>query len=323
MTPRTSIIIPVYMVERTLDRCVESIAGQTDQSVEIILVDDGSPDGCPALCDRWKERDGRIRVVHKKNGGLSSARNAGIDMARGKYLMFVDSDDYLEPESVMPLTRMLDDNSDYDILEFPICSIDNGERNVLYAPHDRVYRDKEDFWLTTQAYVHAYACNKIYRRRVFDNVRYPEGVVFEDIHTLPLLLDNARTVATTDKGMYCYVSNADGITATADGTAWRMLLDAHMKVWRGMDMAKTGAADYYMHILNIQIYCNELSGEAPRLETRRPKIRTLERRFILKGLLLHILGVRGLCAANRWMRKVIRRDINNNHNTKERRQGCS
>ena len=172
MIPRTSIIIPVYMVEQTLDRCVASIVSQTDDSVEIILVDDGSPDGCPAMCDAWKERDGRVTVIHKENGGLSSARNAGIERARGEYLMFVDSDDYLEPDTVMMLTRMMRDNAEWDILEFPISRIDNGERILLFAPGNRTYRDMESYWLAERAYAHAYACNKIYRRRVVDNVRY-------------------------------------------------------------------------------------------------------------------------------------------------------
>lgn len=88
-----SVIIPVYKVEQYLDECVESVVRQTYTDLEVILVDDGSPDGCPALCDRWAKKDSRIKVVHKKNGGLSSARNAGLAVARGEYIGFVDSDD--------------------------------------------------------------------------------------------------------------------------------------------------------------------------------------------------------------------------------------
>jgi glycosyltransferase involved in cell wall biosynthesis len=90
-----SVIIPVYNVEGTLDRCVLSVTGQTFESLEIILVDDGSPDSCPLLCDGWAHRDSRIKVIHKKNGGLSSARNAGLDIATGEWVTFVDSDDWL------------------------------------------------------------------------------------------------------------------------------------------------------------------------------------------------------------------------------------
>ena len=93
--PLISVIIPIYKVEKYLDSCICSIVNQDYQNLDIILVDDGSPDMCPKLCDQWKTRDSRIRVIHKKNGGLSSARNAGIIIAKGKYLSFVDSDDYI------------------------------------------------------------------------------------------------------------------------------------------------------------------------------------------------------------------------------------
>ncbi|MCH5320896.1 MAG: glycosyltransferase, partial [Eubacterium sp.] len=93
---KVSIIVPVYNVEKYLNRCVESIVKQTYTNLEIILVDDGSPDNCPAMCDAWAERDSRIKVIHKENGGVSSARNIGIDNADGDYISFVDSDDYVE-----------------------------------------------------------------------------------------------------------------------------------------------------------------------------------------------------------------------------------
>ena len=90
-----SIIVPIYKVEEYLDRCVESLIRQTEKDIEIILVDDGSPDSCPAMCDEWAKKDERIRVVHKENGGLSDARNAGLNIATGEYVLFVDSDDYV------------------------------------------------------------------------------------------------------------------------------------------------------------------------------------------------------------------------------------
>ena len=96
--PKISVIVPVYKTEGLLDRCVESIVGQTYKNLEIILVDDGSPDNCPAICDEWAEKDSRIRVIHKENGGLCSARNAGMDIAAGDYWGFVDSDDCIEPD---------------------------------------------------------------------------------------------------------------------------------------------------------------------------------------------------------------------------------
>ena len=99
-----SIIIPVYCVENTLDRCVKSIVGQSYHDIEVILVDDGSPDHCPEMCDSWAQKDERIRVIHQNNGGLSDARNVGIDASRGEWLTFVDSDDYIE-EGTLELGR--------------------------------------------------------------------------------------------------------------------------------------------------------------------------------------------------------------------------
>jgi len=102
MNQLISVIVPVYIVEPYLDRCVQSIVNQTYKNLEIILVDDGSPDNSPAMCDAWAEKDSRIRVIHKENGGVSSARNAGLDMATGSYITFVDADDWLEPAAGNP-----------------------------------------------------------------------------------------------------------------------------------------------------------------------------------------------------------------------------
>ena len=96
--PLLSIIVPVYKAEKHLDRCVESILSQTYGNIELVLVDDGSPDACPAMCDSWAKRDWRVRVIHKKNNGASFARNAGLDMASGEYIGFVDADDFVEPD---------------------------------------------------------------------------------------------------------------------------------------------------------------------------------------------------------------------------------
>ena len=98
--PKISVIVPVYQVEETLDKCVESIIGQTYKNLEIILVDDGSPDNCPAICDSWAEKDSRIKVIHKENGGVSSARNLGLDNIRGEYVTFVDSDDMIDARTL-------------------------------------------------------------------------------------------------------------------------------------------------------------------------------------------------------------------------------
>ena len=109
---KISIIVPVYKTEQYLDRCVESIVNQTYNNLEIILVDDGSADNCPAMCDKWAEKDNRIKVIHKENGGVSSARNAGIDAASGEYIGFVDGDDWIDTDMYDFLMSHFDDDTD-------------------------------------------------------------------------------------------------------------------------------------------------------------------------------------------------------------------
>ena len=110
---KISVIIPIYKAEKFLDKCIGSVVGQTYENLEIILVDDGSPDNCPAICDSWAEKDSRIKVVHKENGGLSSARNAGLDVVTGEYFGFIDSDDWIEKDFFeFLITNALKENAD-------------------------------------------------------------------------------------------------------------------------------------------------------------------------------------------------------------------
>ena len=133
---KLSIIIPVYCVENTLDRCLESIVSQSYADFEIILVDDGSPDRSPALCDAWAEKDPRIHVIHKENGGLSDARNAGIEMAQGEYLTFIDSDDYIEAGT---LASVMDAVADNDIVEYPVDGFCGSPKIGRASCRERVY----------------------------------------------------------------------------------------------------------------------------------------------------------------------------------------
>lgn len=219
--PYLSVIIPVYKVEDTLDRCVESVLSQNVPDMEVILVDDGSPDGCPALCDLWARNDSRVRVLHKSNGGLSDARNKGIGMARGEYITFVDSDDYLMPDTYRPLMKWLSEHDDCDMLEFPLRHVSERDGNcsrVKQIFHDRQFHTARQYWLHTKAWEHSYACNKIYRRALFDGIIFPPGKTFEDVYTLPLLLAKNPHVATTSHGAYCYTWNDNGISVAASGT---------------------------------------------------------------------------------------------------------
>lgn len=258
-----SVIIPVYEVESTLQRCVGSVLRQGVADMEVILVDDGSPDHCPAICDRLAKEDNHIRVLHKENGGLSDARNAGLDAAKGEYVTFVDSDDWLEEDTYQPLMLWLKAHPDCDILEYSLRHI-GGNRQPLPL-HDAVFRSPRQYWEHTKAWEHAYAWNKIYRRRLFDNVRFPKGKVFEDIYTLPLLLTQNPRIATTSHGCYCYEWNASGISSQADtaADAIKQHLEALLLARKTMGTTpwSRNAWSLYRTILCRQLDIFHLTGE--------------------------------------------------------------
>lgn len=214
---RLSVIIPVYKVEDSVVKCVESVLKQGVPGMEVILVDDGSPDNCPAICDALAAKDSRITVIHKVNGGLSDARNKGLDIARGEYLTFVDSDDWLLPDTYKPLMEWLASHEDCDMLEFSLKHI--GGNRVEPLLRDATFATARQYWEGTMAWNHAYACNKIYKRWLFEGVRFPFGKAFEDIFTLPLLLAKSPRVATTRHGAYCYRWNENSVSTAASTAA--------------------------------------------------------------------------------------------------------
>lgn len=280
-----SIIIPVYHVERTLDRCVETVLRQGLADFEVILVDDGGQDDCPRMCDEWARRDPHVRVIHQANGGLSAARNAGIDAARGDYLTFLDSDDYLDEGLYARLLNILRAQQDIDLLEYSVIVREGSrDQHPLLLPQRR-YADAARYWIEGRAYAHSYACNKIYRRRLFETVRFPVGRLFEDVHTLPAVMRAAHVIATTPEGYYHYTDNPDGITRQATGRELQDLLDAHL-AYIGEGNRMDG--DYYAHVLNIQLSVYDLTGREPLLPRRR---------FVgsTKLLLLQLLGMKRLC----------------------------
>lgn len=308
-----SVIIPVYNTAQTLDACVESVLQQQIDEMQLLLVDDASPDEAPARCDAWAARHPqRIRVIHQpKNGGLSAARNAALDVVlrEGKIdiITFVDSDDQLSPNTYAPLLHLMAQHPDVDMLEYAYQEVPyinkgvNGGNNK--AP--TLYADAQRYWLEEQAYTHSYAWNKLYRTALWRDVRFPVGKTFEDMHTLPRLLDGCRQVLVTQHGTYLYSYNPKGITANANAADWVSLLEASLVAWHkygaGADNNNNNRLSdlYYMYVLNIQLQYCKLSGKAPTLPYRPVRLTALPRRFWLKGLLLRVLG---LTVLSRWYR---------------------
>ena len=283
---KLTVVIPVYRVEATLDRCVESVLIQDIDDMEVILVDDGSPDSCPKMCDDWAEKDSRISVIHKENGGLSEARNAALDVAKGDYVTFVDSDDWLDEGTYKAILNLMDDN---DIVEYPVAH--------RLSLSDRSYENMDDYWLKEQAYTHTFAWNKVYRRTLFNGIRYPKGKVFEDVYTLPLLLRKAKRISTTSQGCYHYEWNPAGITATADGEKLAMLLEAHLTSGMPIDDS------YYMYLVNIQMDVWEQTRAPIILPKRKVNTRVLNNKQRIKAIFLNILSINILCIINKQIHR--------------------
>lgn len=213
---KLSIIVPVYKARRYLQRCIESILQQTYTDYELILVNDGSPDSCGNLCDRFAQECDKVKVIHKKNGGLSSARNAGIAVARGEYITFVDADDTIASGTYYYNMRILLSNPDIDILEYPVTmNYESPQSEVLSFKPERISgNDIFPDWIRRKGYEHCFSCNKIYRADLFNFIRFPEGEVFEDTYITPTLYESAYNVFYSDCGFYYYYKNEGSISTS-------------------------------------------------------------------------------------------------------------
>lgn len=212
---KLSIIVPVYKARRYLQNCIESILQQTYTDYELILVDDGSPDGSGAVCDRYSIECDKVKVIHKKNGGLSSARNAGIAVARGEYITFVDADDIVASGTYYYNMHILLANPDIDIIEYPVNTrYETPQSEIISFKPEKITGNENIFtdWIKRKGYNHAYAWNKIYRSDLFTFVRFPEGEVFEDLYTTPILFESSNCVYYSDCGFYYYLEHKESIS---------------------------------------------------------------------------------------------------------------
>lgn len=212
--PELSIIVPVYKVEEYLPKCVDSILSQSMEDFELILVDDGSPDGCGALCDEYAARDARVRVIHQENGGLSAARNAGLELAQGGYIGFIDSDDWIEPGLFAEaLARCLE--QDLDIVSFEVYIVrGNSKRLCSHFAGDQVWQGKEALKLILSNAIDNSAWNKFYRRPLWRQVRFPVGRHYEDVATTYKVFALAHRVGYMSKGCYNYFKHSGTISAS-------------------------------------------------------------------------------------------------------------
>ena len=222
-----TVIVPVYNVIDYLDRALESIVNQTHDDLEIILVDDGSTDGSGARCDEWAKKDSRIKVIHKKNGGLSSARNAGLDIAAGDFISFPDSDDYIDKDYFEKMLAEMDDPEVTMVCCGMIATSITGEETIQ-SSEKRIVFSKEGALEDIFRYrlnVRPSACNKLYRATLFKNRRFNENVVQEDTESMPRIIDSGGKVAVINDTFYHYIKRADSISTKSkfDMRSYRFL----------------------------------------------------------------------------------------------------
>lgn len=208
-----SIIVPIYNTEPYLQRCIDSILHQTYRNLEIILVNDGSSDACPRICDEYSLKDNRIKVIHKNNGGLSSARNAGIDIATGQYIGFVDSDDFIEDDMYGALlSACLKNNA-----EISMCGryyVREGKAIPHFTlPNQVIWNNKNAIKnLLMWNNIDSSACDKLFKNALFEGVRFPQGLITEDIFIIPEIIDKANSIIHIGKPKYYYCVRENSIS---------------------------------------------------------------------------------------------------------------
>lgn len=221
-----SIVVPVYGVEQYLAECVDSILTQTYENIELILVDDESPDNCPIICDEYAKKDARVRVIHKKNGGAASARNVGLKEARGEYICLIDSDDWVEPTFVERLLCTLQENqADVSVCSFDNCYTDGVESNPILYPQEQSFAREQFLQRFLMDWTSGMAVNKIFKRSVLDGVYYEEGHKIDDEFFTYKSILRSEKIVMFDEPLYHYRIRKSSVMQSGCYYQERMMLD--------------------------------------------------------------------------------------------------
>lgn len=267
-----SVIVPIYNIEAYLDRCVKSIVEQKYKNLEIILVDDGSSDSSGIIADKWKEKDSRIIVIHRENGGLSAARNSGIDMAHGEYLVFVDSDDWISPDLIYAAMQK---SNEADLICFGAIQVfDNHESFLPWFNEEKIISQEEalDFLVQNQMMT-SHVMTKVYARKLFDGIRFPEGKVFEDIRIVHKIFLKTNNVYILDKAYYYYFVREDSISNMVklqNRIEWYEALEDRYKDVRGIkEDYKDIIASQMAVVISLAMVQNTFSDEEKKAYSKK------------------------------------------------------
>lgn len=246
-----SIIIPIYKVEPFLRQCLDSVVNQTYANLEIVLVDDGSPDDCPQICDEYASKDNRIIVIHKKNGGLSDARNAGLDICRGGYIYFLDGDDVLPQNCIETLYEVISQEN-AEIASSSYIEFKNDEqlsKKATLSDHYAVINGSEALVLLCKDNTPGLmsSCMKIYKKECFDGIRFPKGKLYEDARTNYKIYQRCKKICYTQSPLYYYRIHEGSIMANTKGVIYD--LDAREERYAFLIECNEPAAQYCLEPL--------------------------------------------------------------------------
>lgn len=259
-----SIVVPVYKVEKYLRRCIDSIISQTYTHFELILVDDGSPDDCPSICDDYVNKYKNIFVIHKENYGVSAARNSGIEIAKGKFITFVDSDDYVHESFLEVLKTTLDANN----VSLSMCSYkkvdDSGEKTILNKNKVRVLNDLAAMNMLLDDQSKCAPWGKLYDMDLFDNLQFPVGKIMEDMFVMPILFEMAKFIALSSQELYFYNQEGESITRSTfnynkldmvDGTLfWKKHTELYYP-----ELSEKAGVHYFTTVINNSILLSKMN----------------------------------------------------------------
>ncbi len=232
-----SVIIPIYNVEKYLSKCIESVINQTYKNIEIILVDDGSPDNCGKICDEYAKIDSRIKVIHKKNGGISDTRNIGIDNSNGKYITFIDSDDYVTNDYIEYLYYILkEEKVDISCCNFELI-YDNNKKIEVNDEKEKIFCYSQIEALKELLYqknIDNSIWGKLYKKEKFDNIRFPYGEIYEDYAVFYKILLECDKVAYSNLKKYIYLRREKSILTSDFGEKDFFMIDVSKEMYKNI-----------------------------------------------------------------------------------------
>ena len=260
---KLSVIVPVYNVAPYLRHCLQSLTEQGVEDMEVLLIDDGSYDNSRGICLEWCADHPQFRlIIHETNKGLSETRNTGIREAEGEFIAFVDSDDYLAPNT---LGQCLQEAEDADVVEFPVRRDHLSNHASTWTPQEQTLSFRE--WMQGDGYTHCYACNKIFRRSLWGQTTFPPGKYYEDIFTIPYVLRQSHRIKGVSHGLYYYCNRHGSISRTPKPQALKDYVEALVELNKLPENEHNTAL--YIRSLNAEISYRKYSHQKEKLVPRR------------------------------------------------------